>query len=166
MSKSHDKNCSKQDEFMLHNVIIFPVKDGVQHKLNKRHVGQRSTVAFSVARSSFFGPVHQNTVIKFDVTRLNVGAGYNTHHSGFTAPRSGVYWLSVSLYSNNHPEIDLTVNGGRVASAVATASTASTSLSVNLNRGDVVQVKLTNKHGGAVHCYFPELCVFSGYLIS
>ncbi|XP_033481102.1 cerebellin-1-like isoform X1 [Epinephelus lanceolatus] len=59
-------------------------------------------VAFTASMSfttNCFGPFTRNSSIPFDVVTLNHGRGYNPTLGIFTAPRSGLYSFSFSVYS-------------------------------------------------------------------
>ncbi|KAM3624025.1 uncharacterized protein V6R79_018195 [Siganus canaliculatus] len=59
-------------------------------------------VAFTASmdrRTNCFGPFTRNKTIPYDVITLNHGNGYNPALGIFTAPRSGLYSFSFSVYS-------------------------------------------------------------------
>lgn len=49
-----------------------------------------------------YGPFSRNTTIPYDIIPLNEGSGYNSMLGLFTAPVSGVYSFSLSVYSRLH----------------------------------------------------------------
>ncbi|XP_042340444.1 complement C1q-like protein 2 [Plectropomus leopardus] len=62
----------------------------------------RMRVAFTAslnARTNCFGPFTRNSPIPYDVVTLNHGHGYNPTLGIFTAPCSGLYSFSFSVYS-------------------------------------------------------------------
>uniref|UniRef100_A0A8C2YZ30 Cerebellin 20 n=1 Tax=Cyclopterus lumpus TaxID=8103 RepID=A0A8C2YZ30_CYCLU len=136
--------------------------------------------AFAASRSAFsvalnhsenygcFGPFAAAELIPYRHVFLNLGDGYSADTGTFTAPRSGVYSLAVTAYSNGSPA------GGAAAAATTTTGGTAANLLVNgqvvasLQEADspdredsatvVVAVKL--KAGDAVAVSLPE-----GYLV-
>ncbi|XP_034404940.1 complement C1q-like protein 4 [Cyclopterus lumpus] len=132
-----------------------------------------SRSAFSVALNhsenyGCFGPFAAAELIPYRHVFLNLGDGYSADTGTFTAPRSGVYSLAVTAYSNGSPA------GGAAAAATTTTGGTAANLLVNgqvvasLQEADspdredsatvVVAVKL--KAGDAVAVSLPE-----GYLV-
>uniref|UniRef100_A0A3B5ASI4 Cerebellin 18 n=1 Tax=Stegastes partitus TaxID=144197 RepID=A0A3B5ASI4_9TELE len=59
-------------------------------------------VAFTASlshKTNCFGPFTRNRPVPYDVVTLNHGSGYNPALGIFTAPRSGLYSFSFSVYS-------------------------------------------------------------------
>ncbi|KAM7419012.1 hypothetical protein PAMA_016229 [Pampus argenteus] len=55
--------------------------------------------AYLSHRTNCFGPFTRNNPIPYDVVSLNHGSGFNPALGTFTAPRSGLYSFSYSVYS-------------------------------------------------------------------
>ncbi|XP_062281463.1 cerebellin-1-like [Scomber scombrus] len=55
--------------------------------------------AYLSPRTNCFGPFTRNRPIPYDVISLNHGSGFNSALGTFTAPRSGMYSFSYSVYS-------------------------------------------------------------------
>ncbi|XP_010792224.1 complement C1q-like protein 4 [Notothenia coriiceps] len=105
--------------------------EGMHHVLTESKMAlnyfRESRSAFSVAlnsnaRMDCFGPFPDDKLIPFKHVFINLGDSYSTDTSIFTAPRSGVYSLAVTIYSDIDSPINpfaacanLMVNGHAVA---------------------------------------------------
>ncbi|KAF3847889.1 hypothetical protein F7725_020917 [Dissostichus mawsoni] len=105
--------------------------EGMHHVLTESKTAlnnfRASRSAFSVALNSnarmlCFGPFPDDKLIPFKHVFINLGDSYSTDTSIFTAPRSGVYSLAVTIYSDIDSPINpfaacanLMVNGHAVA---------------------------------------------------
>uniref|UniRef100_A0AAY4C8V1 C1q domain-containing protein n=1 Tax=Denticeps clupeoides TaxID=299321 RepID=A0AAY4C8V1_9TELE len=116
-----------------------------------------SELAFSVALNDTrrcLGPFREDSTIKYQSVFLNLGDGYSTTTGVFTVPRSGVYVLALTIYSDaGSPGALLAAcarlrNNGRL---LATASENNTQdqedssshvLAVQLQAGDKVDMQL------------------------
>ncbi|XP_028818154.1 cerebellin 20 [Denticeps clupeoides] len=128
--------------------------DTAQAALNKV---RSSRSAFSVALNDTrrcLGPFREDSTIKYQSVFLNLGDGYSTTTGVFTVPRSGVYVLALTIYSDaGSPGALLAAcarlrNNGRL---LATASENNTQdqedssshvLAVQLQAGDKVDMQL------------------------
>ena len=109
-------------------------------------------VYFQVQRNSIYNAT--NTVIPYQVERLNVGGAMNLATGTFTAPTNGIYSFSFTTQSNSidGASVFLRVNGGQIASSVTHTQFTTISLSsiVKLKKGDKVDVSL---YEGTLHDY-------------
>uniref|UniRef100_A0A8C4HCK0 C1q domain-containing protein n=1 Tax=Dicentrarchus labrax TaxID=13489 RepID=A0A8C4HCK0_DICLA len=135
-------------------------------------------VAFTASmshRTNCFGPFTRNSPIPYDVITLNHGSGYNPALGIFTAPRSGLYSFSFSVYSKVGKEgermyykVQLMRNGEVVASTWEdnredSEDSSSQTVLLSLQQGGQVYVELLN---GRQLCGIAEsLNTFSGSLI-
>ncbi|XP_040028079.2 cerebellin-3 [Gasterosteus aculeatus] len=135
-----------------------------------------SRSAFSVALdkaggNGCFGPFADDRRVLYRHVFLNLGDGYGATTGGFTAPRSGVYSLAVTVYSaygSLGAGAHLTVNG-LTASALREKESrdredsATLVVSVKLKAGDEVAVVLPK---GSVVCDdSSHLNTFTGFLL-
>lgn len=68
--------------------------------------GKRITTSTPVAFYAYLStsenaPSNRHTLV-FDVIKTNIGRGYNKHSGVFTAPTTGVYVLSWTIYTGDH----------------------------------------------------------------
>ncbi|XP_041790022.1 cerebellin 18 [Chelmon rostratus] len=135
-------------------------------------------VAFTASmsgRTNCFGPFTRNSPIPYDVITLNHGSGYNPALGIFTAPRSGLYSFSFSVYSKVAKEgermyykVQLMRNNEVVASIWEdnredSEDSSSQTVLLSLQRGGQVYLELMN---GRQICGIVEgLNTFSGALI-
>ena len=76
------------------------------------------SIHFYVQKNSNF--TTKDTIIPFEVARLNVGDAMNLETGIFTAPVAGIYHFEFTAASNNSATalfIDLQLNGAKVSSA-------------------------------------------------
>ncbi|KAM8905031.1 uncharacterized protein AB9W97_008393 isoform 2-T2 [Spinachia spinachia] len=136
-----------------------------------------SRSAFSVAlgeanASGCFGPFPDERRVVYRHVFLNLGDGYSAATGGFTAPRSGVYSLAVTVYSASAapggPGAHLTVNGLQASALREKESrdredSATLVVSAKLRAGDNVAVVLPK--GGVVCDDSSHLNTFTGFLL-
>ena len=126
-------------------------------------------MAFSASQPSDLGPVSSATPIQFPKVRFNHGDGYNATSSVFTAPVSGIYWLSASVkpYPGSGAEIKIRKYGTNlVACSGVDPSTATCVITEYLVQGESVHVVLETALGGHIRCFDNiPFCVFSGHLV-
>nr|XP_046244863.1 complement C1q-like protein 4 [Scatophagus argus] len=139
-----------------------------------------SRSAFSVALTTesslkCFGPFRDDKIITYKHTFINLGDGYNTDTGIFTVPRSGVYSLALTIYSDAGAPgntlaacASLQVNGQVVAgprekNMQDQEDSATIVMAIHLKAGDQVAVSLP------IGCF---LCddnsnynTFSGFLL-
>uniref|UniRef100_A0A672ISX5 Complement C1q-like protein 2 n=2 Tax=Salarias fasciatus TaxID=181472 RepID=A0A672ISX5_SALFA len=116
-------------------------------------------VAFTASMSPSvhcFGPFTRNKPIPYDSISLNHGRGYNPALGVFTAPCSGLYSFSVSIYSKlsragdrMYHKVQLMKNGEVIASTWEdnrddSEDSASQTVLLSLQRGGQVYVELLN----------------------
>ncbi|XP_077053506.1 cerebellin 20 [Siphateles boraxobius] len=116
-----------------------------------------SRSAFSVALTDTrlcVGPNREDSVVKYGSVFINLGDGYSTNTGVFVAPRSGVYSLALTVYSDAGAAgatlaacARLRLNGRTLASPSERNNqdqedSVSAVLAVQLNAGDRVDVAL------------------------
>ncbi|XP_068567619.1 complement C1q-like protein 4 [Cebidichthys violaceus] len=134
-----------------------------------------SRSAFSVTlhdnkNDDCFGPYTDDRVVRYQHVYLNLGNGYDSQSGTFTAPRSGVYSLAVTVHSDGviGPGAHLAVNGQVVASLQENKSqdvedSATAVVSVKLKAGDKVAVNLPK--GSLICDRHSYLNTFTGFLL-
>ncbi|KAK7929294.1 hypothetical protein WMY93_005689 [Mugilogobius chulae] len=98
--------CGNADLKSLRDQVIETFQN-VSEKINQlkdeiHQVIAPVNVAFTAylgGNTNCFGPFEKNVSIPYDVIPLNEGSGYNSILGLFTAPVSGVYSFSLSVYS-------------------------------------------------------------------
>ena len=85
-----------------------------------------------------------DTVIPWELVRLNIGNALNLKTGIFTAPLDGVYHFAFSS-SNEHFEVNLRLNGVKNGTSFASSRTDSASLcsTFQLRKGDCVDLYLS-----------------------
>jgi hypothetical protein len=121
-------------------------------------------VFFYVSRNTNY--LTANSVVPFDVTKLNVGNAMNTATGTFVAPRAGKYFFALSgvSYSDNITHIQLQLNGvgvGRCAS-VDLYLTCSLQSVLQLSTGDQIRLYLQD---GTIHDSSSHHTHFVGFLL-
>ncbi len=112
----------------------------------KSHKELSSGVYFFVQRGN--GRTSKDGVIRFHKEHLNIGKGMNISTGVFTAPKSGIYHVSLSISKDGFSYITLhiylRVNGVKMGKAVTGSGlhTAPTTFqsTLNLRKGDRVDV--------------------------
>ncbi|CAG2199434.1 COL8A [Mytilus edulis] len=110
-----------------------------------------------------------NKAIKFGKVVTNIGNGYNPTTGIFTAPVAGVYQFSYTVMSQGgkYLYVYLALNNIKQQSTWLKGSsheTGTTSIILNLKRGDQVAVKSAD--GTSIHSDGNMYSSFSGYLIA
>uniref|UniRef100_A0A3B4F7J2 Cerebellin 20 n=1 Tax=Pundamilia nyererei TaxID=303518 RepID=A0A3B4F7J2_9CICH len=137
----------------------------------------RSRSAFSVALNNnsamvSYGPFSSDSIIKYKHVFINLGDGYNVETGIFTVPRSGVYSLSVTVYSSARVTLSncvtLQVNGENVAEAIERSGqdledSTSVVVAVQLNAGDQLSVRLLQ--GCSLSDDINHYNTFTGFLL-
>ena len=81
------------------------------------NVSSSSGVYFYVQRNGSL-PVAANGVIRFNQVRLNIGGAMNRSTGVFTAPKAGIYHLSVTISKEGHSfetmDIYVRLNGNKI----------------------------------------------------
>ncbi|XP_063399666.1 complement C1q-like protein 4 [Mytilus trossulus] len=109
----------------------------------------------------------------FDVPTTNQGNGYNSNTGVFTCPKTGTYVfvLVVRLYSAYHSiqlMINNSVNGTSFHNAQNDDNTSSSTVVVNVSKGDTVYVRTHSKYKGVgnIHTNTYGRTTFSGWLLN
>ncbi|KAK5868475.1 hypothetical protein PBY51_009486 [Eleginops maclovinus] len=109
------------------NVSVEGLQSVLTESKNALNNIRASRSVFSVAlnrniRMDCFGPFRDDTLIPYKYVSINLGDGYSTETGTFTVPRTGVYSLAVTIYSDIDSVISplaacakLQVNGHAVA---------------------------------------------------
>ncbi|XP_031429976.2 cerebellin 20 [Clupea harengus] len=139
------------------NMSLTELQRDLQRAQAALHNLRASRSAFSVALTDTrrcLGPFREDTVVMYQSVFLNLGDGYSTSTGVFTAPRSGVYSLALTVYSDaGSPGATLAAcarlrrNGGVLASPSEhnmqdQEDSVSVTMAVQLNAGDRVDVLL------------------------
>uniref|UniRef100_A0A3P8PHR6 C1q domain-containing protein n=1 Tax=Astatotilapia calliptera TaxID=8154 RepID=A0A3P8PHR6_ASTCA len=138
--------------------------------------GSRS--AFSIALNNnsamvSYGPFSSDSIIKYKHVFINLGDGYNVETGIFTVPRSGVYSLSVTVYSSARVTLSncvtLQVNGENVAEAIERSGqdledSTSVVVAVQLNAGDQLSARLLQ--GCSLSDDINHYNTFTGFLVT
>jgi len=110
-------------------------------------------------------------IVPLGAVGVNVGNGYNISSYAYTAPVSGLYYVSLHAYLNTAAQIVLKKNGSDYVSQGADTSfliytngtsTGSTSGVIYLNAGDYIQMGARTNQSAYVYTGHSH---FSGYLI-
>jgi hypothetical protein len=109
------------------------------------------------------------TILKFDNVILNREGGYDPRTGIFTAPRTGLYQISVTIVSNAGKNLDLYIAKNNLVllklyGAAVHGSSQTTNPVLELKSGDKISVK--NDSYGTQHIFGNNYSSFSGYYIS
>ena len=128
------------------------------------------TVHFYVQRNSNFGP--NNTVIPFELARLNEGNAFDLPSGIFTVPVNGIYHFDFSALkdsSASYLSINLQVNGANIGHAitnpVATGTWDSLSITASLRLKVNDKVNLYNLSGALHEANNNHYTHFTGWLV-
>ncbi|KAG9265040.1 complement C1q-like protein 4 [Astyanax mexicanus] len=160
------------------NMSLNELQKGLERAQGALNTIRTSRSAFSVALTDTrrcVGPNRDDVVVKYQSVFINLGDGYNAATGVFTVPRSGVYALALTVYSDAGAAGALLAACGRIrrnGRQIASLSEMNTQdqedsatvvLAVQLQAGDKVDVILP------APCY---LCddnshynTFSGFLL-
>ncbi|XP_066521652.1 cerebellin 20 [Hoplias malabaricus] len=86
------------------NMTMTELQRGLERAQGVLNNMRSSRSAFSVALTDTrrcFGPKDVEAVVKYQVVFINMGDGYNINTGVFTVPRSGVYVLALTAYSDS-----------------------------------------------------------------
>ena len=119
----------------------------------------------------------KHKVMVFNVAKTNTGQGYSTHSGVFTAPVSGLYAFSCSLYPSHLSigSFHILANDDVVATMFTDSdsgnwdvSASSTTMVLSLNQGDEVYVRSVDTYNNRNTIEGSTLAKssFSGWLIS
>ena len=127
-------------------------------------------VAFYAHRSSGAHTVAKGQTLLFDVVVTNVRGRYDATSGAFTAPTWGVYVFNVFFQngSSNDADLAIVLNSQREvckADARYSRDAASCSVVLELNAGDVVDVRGAHSEGATLEGEATDHG-FSGYLIA
>lgn len=150
---------------------------------NSGRVTTPSQPAFlATAPSSFSGngSVAGSEVFQYTDVKTNIGSGYNTGTSTFTAPVAGNYqinwWASVSSSSDSarYFRLRLMKNGAIFLNPHNTVSDETNnadynlcggSAIVNLSANDTLYVEFGSSLATSEYAFYSDMCWFSGYLV-
>lgn len=146
--------------------MIFNLYIGFETRVGSIDI-KSSPVHFYVQRASDFSTT--NTIIPFEIERVNIGGAMNLTSGVFTAPRSGIYFFSLSGLKGSAPNslfISLRLNGKDVGSAFAAAMdydlTYSIQATLHLQTGDVITLYKT---GGVLSDNVYHYTHYTGWLL-
>jgi hypothetical protein len=128
---------------------------------------KRETSLYSIInRQTLSG---MKTILKFDNVILNREGGYDPRTGIFTAPRTGLYQISVTIVSNAGKNLDLYIAKNNLVllklyGAAVHGSSQTTNPVLELKSGDKISVK--NDSYGTQHIFGNNYSSFSGYYIS
>ncbi|KAM3616677.1 uncharacterized protein V6R79_021583 [Siganus canaliculatus] len=123
------KNIERMEDFF--NVMIgVMTKELSKTKMTIENMTANRS-AFSVALNNSssldcYGPFTEERIIVYQHLFINIGGGYNQQTGIFTAPRSGVYSLSVTVYTARR------VTGKTCASLLVNGNVVSTVMEKNI----------------------------------
>ena len=119
---------------------------------------------FFVQRNSNYGIL--NSIIPFQIERLNVGKAMNLATGTFTAPSPGRYFFSLSGIANlNMTRVQLQLNDVTIGTAWGemASNTFSLQSTLSLKKGDRITLVLAN--GGVSDTASSQQTHFTGMLI-
>ncbi|TRY83374.1 hypothetical protein DNTS_016648 [Danionella cerebrum] len=149
------KQMLKMESFF--NMSFGELQRGLERVQNVLNSVRASRSAFSVALTDSrlcVGPNRQDAVVKYSQVFINMGDSYDTNTGVFVAPRTGVYSLALTVYSDSNAAgamlaacARLRLNGRVIASPSENnlqdqEDSASALLAVQLRAGDRVDVAL------------------------
>ncbi|XP_046446696.1 uncharacterized protein LOC124195999 [Daphnia pulex] len=142
----------------------LPTSQGFQTWIGFTDV-KSSPVFFYVQRNTDY--LTANSVVPFEVTKLNLGNAMNTATGTFVAPRSGKYFFALSGISNSvdtYTYVRLQLNGEVVGTSLSTNLYLTFSLQsvLQLHTGDQIRLFLA---AGTIHDNNQHFMNFVGFLI-
>ncbi|KAL0972770.1 hypothetical protein UPYG_G00194550 [Umbra pygmaea] len=150
------KNMMRLEQFF--NMSLNELQMGLDKAKAVLNNVRASRSAFSVALTDTRrceGPYRDAKTIVYQHVFINLGNGYNNRTGVFTVPRSGVYSLALTVYSDAGAPgatlaacASLMLNGRQVAALSETNTqdqedSSSSVLAIQLQAGDVVSVTLS-----------------------
>ncbi|KAL8594303.1 hypothetical protein ACOMHN_001005 [Nucella lapillus] len=129
------------------------------------------SVIFSVQNSNYKFTVNNGQTVIFDNALMNQGGGYSTRHGEFTAPVSGLYYLSYRGwgYVRHAGYLIMKVNDHTISALPfgdeSNESASSQSLVVHMSEGDVLSVSVSVSTTGSVMLMGEDRTSLMGYLI-
>lgn len=153
----NDKNARPCTEALLLSFLKFESFEFKFADFISLSASTASRSAFSVALTNTrlcVGPYREDAVVKYGSVFINLGDGYNTTTGVFVAPRSGVYNLALTVYSDSGAPgarlaacVRLRLNGRTLAAPSENnfqdeEDSASVVIAVQLRAGDAVDVAL------------------------
>ncbi|KAM6959079.1 complement C1q-like protein 4 [Aplochiton taeniatus] len=149
------KQMWKMEEYF--NMSLNELQKNLQKAENKLNQVRASRSAFSVALTNdrwCLGPFRDDRPVVYKHVFINLGEGYNATTGVFTTPRSGVYSLALTVYSDSGAPgnsldacASLKVNGRQVAGPTDRnmqdqEDSGTVVLAIQLQAGDQVSVVL------------------------
>ena len=129
------------------------------------------SVIFSVQHASRYFTSNNNVAIPFDLVLINKGGGYSPRHGEFTAPVSGLYYVSFRGWSKPQHAgfLHLSFNDSSISELPvgdeAHESASSQSLVLHLQRGDILYLWTVGNVQGTIEMMGEDRTTFMGYLI-
>lgn len=129
-----------------------------------------NVIAFDIGGSAGTVTVNAGQTLPFTTPRVNIGSHYNTSTYTFTAPVTGTYFFSFSVYTQGAVALCYHVNGAQLGGSnpipLAIHNTSGRNVSastiITLNANDTVKVASRDNGGSTV---FMAHSNFNGYLI-
>lgn len=144
-------------------LMSFDVVAGFQTMIGRTNI-QSSSAYFYVQRSTTYGTL--NSVVPFDIARLNIGGAMNLATGVFTAPVNGRYHFTLSGIANvAGTRLQLEVNGSSVIGTASGQATSTYALqsTLSLKMGD--RVTLTLLAGGISDTAAIQYTHYTGMLL-
>uniref|UniRef100_A0A3Q2W783 Cerebellin 20 n=1 Tax=Haplochromis burtoni TaxID=8153 RepID=A0A3Q2W783_HAPBU len=164
------KQIGRMEKFF--NMSINKLKDELMIEADRFLISAFSVALNNNSAMVFYGPFSSDSIIKYKHVFINLGDGYNVETGIFTVPRSGVYSLSVTVYSSARVTLSncvtLQVNGENVAEAIERSGqdledSTSVVVAVQLNAGDQLSVRLLQ--GCSLSDDINHYNTFTGFLL-
>lgn len=140
-------------------------------------VANQPPVAFSAELSMNLVHPSAGMSIVFDEVQFNTGNFYNNKTGTFYCPTSGVYYFSLELSSNGHPQSSHSLhakimkNGSPISITVLDSEShlswlrRTSSVTTQLAQGDVISVVINYVVGDITVSGGGPLSTFSGFLV-
>ena len=151
-------------KFLLFSVFISQPSD-YETAIGYNDIKMAPGVSFYVQRNSTYSSYQ--TVIPYQIDRLNVGGAMNAATGVFTAPANGRYHFSFKALSDSsgaYNWVFLRVNGVKIANSFARLDGYNMPLvaTLQLIKGDTVDVYL---YQGSIYDSTDHFTQFSGFLL-